>query len=193
MARPKLSTLIGAIVGEWGAIDGSLATIFNFLSYSDNTYGSHREDPLATALFATLVSYSAKTDMILTAARLRTPSILPALEELLQEIKRSSSARNDAVHAVWRLSDSFPDDLVMLDINGFGIRYTEKCLREILRQATAARNKVLDFTILVASTPRVEPKHPSPKEASVSEARILRRKSRAPIPSRTGKNPRAKT
>lgn len=163
MERPELATLIGVIAGEWGAIDAILAQMFNFVSYSEVKGGSHRLDTLATALFASLVATTAKTDLITTAIKLRLPSLLAEFTKLSKDNRTASKMRSDVVHASWNISDEYPNDLVRYDLDGNPIRYTKKCLEEILRLSTLARNKMMDFSIKAANTSRADPLYPSPK------------------------------
>lgn len=162
LERPQLAMLIGAIAGEWGSIDATLSNIFNFASYSIFKGGGHQLDPMATALFANLVATSAKTDLIRTAIELRVPSLLEEFKKLTVTTRRVSGTRNSVVHASWHISDQYPDDLIRYDIAGNAIRYTKKCLEEILEQVTIARNRVHDFSIKISHAPKVEPSNPLP-------------------------------
>lgn len=163
LERPYLATLIGAIAGEWGSIDAMLSQIFNFASYSISKGGAQQMDPMATALFANLVSTSAKTDLIKTAISLRVPSLAEEFEKLAKTTRKVSGTRNGVVHASWHTSDQYPDDLITHDLDGNAIRYSKKCLEEILERVTAARNRVNDFSIKVSHAPKVVPLYPLPK------------------------------
>ena len=163
LERPHLAMLIGAIAGEWGSIDATLSQIFNFASYSIYKGGAQQMDPMATALFANLVATSAKTDLIKTAIKLRVPSLVEEFEKLTKTTRKVSGTRNSVVHASWHTSDQYPDDLITYDLNGNAIRYTKKCLEEILEQVTAARNKVNDFSITISHAPKLVPLYPMPK------------------------------
>ena len=154
LQRPKLAALIGTIVAEWAFIDRTLAFIFN-VTTSDHPLPNqyHQIDPVAAAVFDTLVTFPAKIAVVKSVLNLRASDELKEeFEEICAEIRNRSKERNTVVHASWSISDQYPDDLITFKTDGSWIKYTEKDLLDILARTIEIRNKANDFSISIANS-----------------------------------------
>lgn len=147
--RPKLAALIGTIVAEWSYIEQSLAYIFNVAAAGKpSPIGGHSIDPIASAIFDTLVGFPARISVVKSVIKLRASDELKnEFNALHNKMLKRSKERNTIAHACWNISDQYPDDLVTFDIDGSWIIYTEKDLSDILERTVEIRNQVNDFSV----------------------------------------------
>lgn len=161
LERPKLATLIGAIACEWAYVEQCLLDIFD-RAQSPSAGVAHARDPVALAIFDTIIAYAARIDLIETVLRLCVPSKAADFTGKKAELRKAYASRNLVVHTSWNICADYPDDLILLEIDGKAIRYTEGDFWDTLERITVIRIWIHDFLIAVGHAPKVKPTSPKP-------------------------------
>ncbi len=161
LKRSKLAVLIGAIACEWAYIEDCLLNIFDS-AHSPNAGVFHARNPVALAIFDTVTAYNAKIDLVETVLRLCVPSTADGFTSMKGELRKAYSARNQVVHTSWNIGADFPEDLILLELDGKAVRYTEKDFLDILERISVVRIWAHDFQIAVAHAQKVKPTSPTP-------------------------------
>lgn len=161
LERPKIAALIGTIACEWAYIEQTLRCIFD-VAQSPSMGMVQPSDPVAVAVFATIMSFPPKIDLIETVLRLCVPTVAIDFSSMRPDLRKAYGCRNLAVHTSWQLSDAHPDDLIMVEIDGTAVRYTERDFTDMLDRLVPIRNRVHDFQITVSCAPKKTPLRPKP-------------------------------
>jgi hypothetical protein len=161
LERPMIAALIGTIACEWAYVEHTLRATFD-IAHSPEAGMGVSSNPVAIAIFETIVAFPPKLDLIERVLRLCVPTVAEEFKELRPDLRKAYGVRNLAVHTFWQLSDAHPDDVIMLEIDGKAVCYAEKDFANLLDRIVPVRNRLHDFHIAVAHAPKIKPSSPKP-------------------------------
>lgn len=140
LERPKLATLIGVIAGEWAYLEADLAFLYCILISGtiqpippDLLRGPHM---LGLQIYEVLENTQKRIELLKSLAEHVLANNEPLLghikETLLPEIRRAAKRRNTILHAVWGVSDVYPDALLYIPASAKWMVYKESDFNEAI-------------------------------------------------------------
>ena len=114
--RPQCTILIGAVAGEWGAIDGILAHIYGSISGGSDIIpvGAIGIDELAREALGSLPAIQLRLKLVRLALKRAMPEEIAAqFTDIADEIHTRSGERATIIHGNWFISDDLPESLAL--------------------------------------------------------------------------------
>lgn len=159
MKRPEHAARIACIAAEWTQVEKSLALLIG------GVFG--RSEATIEGGFSIATNFFAQTTILsLETIRQRLKVVdktFGALAkgtefearwaDLSAALNKRSRERNSVIHGNWALSSDYPNDLILIEIDGSSHRYTVRHMDEILDRIIEARAycHILLTDILAAS------------------------------------------
>ena len=119
--RSHCAILIGAIAGEWGTIDGFLASIYGTISGGSEVIpvGVIGIDETAREAIASVPPIQNRLKMVRLALKKSMPDeVIAKFNGIADEIQSRSSERTTIIHGDWYISDDLPESLALKQSDG---------------------------------------------------------------------------
>ena len=153
--RPQCAILIGAVAGEWGAIDGILAHIYGIISGGSDIIpvGVIGIDEMAREALGSVPALQLRLKLVRLALKQTMPEeIATQFNDIAGEIQNRSGERTNIIHGNWFVSEDMPESLALTQNDGTHIEYTETDFRDSLARISETRRKFHRFSIVVGKT-----------------------------------------
>ena len=161
LKRPTLVSLLGAITAEWVQVELLLAQLYGVLLANRSTLPKWEKTPHGHILKLPLdeIALQIFEDVQTNALRLRlikklgntqlskpnSTAMIERLDVVLKVVETAAKARNTFSHALWALSDEYPEALVSFPKSGpvsDALVYGESDFNEALEKVSLAAGAV---------------------------------------------------
>lgn len=153
--RPQCAILIGAVAGEWGAIDGILAHIYGIISGGSDIIpvGVIGIDEMAREALGNVPALQLRLKLVRLALKRTMPEeIATQFNDISREIQSRSGERTNIIHGNWFVSKDLPESLALKQNDGTHIEYTESDFSDSLDRISETRRKLHRLSIVVGKT-----------------------------------------
>ena len=148
MSRPKLLALIGAIAAEWGYLEADLTFLYAiFIGTAINSRPPdipHGPHPLGLQIYEVLDNTHKRIELLLAS----NDQLKKELKEtLVPEIIRAAKRRNTILHAVWGVSDVYPNAMLCIPSFKKWLVYEESDFLEAIELIISTSRTIRKFQI----------------------------------------------